>query len=134
MLSMSGRVPSGIAIRRNKNVPVAALIGLLLTFLALPLCAAAFTCSMPCCEHSSAPMDGDDAMPSSGCGTECSIGAVPPADVAVLVSQDLTFAFPVHLSHALFAVTLSPSPAYPALPAPRPNPRPLYVFNGVFLI
>ena len=134
MLSMSGRVPSGVAKRRNKSVPVAALVGLLLIFLALPLCSAVPTCSMPCCEHSSAPMDGDTPMPSPACGTECSIGAVPPADVAVLVSQDLTHALPLQLPHALSSVTVSSSPAYAALPEPRPNPRPLYVFNDVFLI
>ena len=134
MLSMSGRVPSDVAKRRSKNVPVAALIGLLLTFLALPLCSAAATCRMPCCEHSSTPMDGDEPMQSPACGTECSIGVVPPADVAVLVSQDVTSALPVQLPYALSAVTVSSSPTYPALPESRPNARPLYVLNDVFLI
>ena len=134
MLSMSGRVPSGVAKRRNKRVPVAALVGLMLTFLALPLCSAATTCSMPCCEHSGAPMQGDDGMPSPACGTECSISAVPPANVAVLVSHELTFALTVQSPHTLAAATVSTSPAYPALPDPRPNPRPLYVVNDAFLI
>jgi hypothetical protein len=133
MSSMSGRVPSGAANRRNKSVPVAALIGLLLTFLALPLCSAAATCSMPCCEHSSAPMHGDDAMPSPACGTECSIDAVPPTNVAVFLSPELAFALPIELPRVLSLVVSSP-PAYPALPYPRPNPRPLYVTNDTFLI
>lgn len=133
MSSMSGRVPSGAANRRNKSVPVVALIGLLLTFLALPLCSAAATCSMPCCEHSSAPMHGDDAVPSPACGTECSISAVPPANVAVLVTPQLTFALPLEVPRVLSSAVSSP-PAYPALPYPRPNPRPLYVINDAFLI
>ena len=133
MSSMSGRVPSGAANRRNKSVPVAALIGLLLTFLALPLCSAAATCSMPCCEHSRAPMDGHDAMPTPACGTECTIDAVPPANVVVIVSPELTFALPIEVPRAQSLVVSSP-PAYPALPYPRPNPRPLYVTNDAFLI
>jgi hypothetical protein len=133
MLSMSGRVSTGAANRRNQSVAVAALIGLLLIFVALPLCSAATTCSMPCCEHSSMPMDGDDATPSPGCGTECSIGAVPPASVAVLVSPEPAFALAIEVPQVLSFVVSSP-PAYTATRIARPKPRPIYVINDAFLI
>lgn len=133
MLSMSGRVPSGIAIRRNKNVPVAALIGLLLTFLALPLCAAAFTCSMPCCEHSSKPVDDHGAMPASDCGTACSMQAATPANVEVLLSPEVAHALPADTPRALSEITTSTS-VYRPLSQPCAHTRPLYVINDAFLI
>ena len=133
MLSMSGRVPSGVATRRNRSVPVAALIGLLLTLLALPLCAAAFTCTMPCCEHSSKPMDDHGAMPASDCGTDCSIQAATPANVEVLLSPEVAHALPTGTPHALSEITTSPS-VYRPLSQPRAHTRPLYVINDAFLI
>jgi hypothetical protein len=132
MLSMSGRVPSGIAIRGNKSVPVAALIGLLLTFFALPLCAAAFTCTMPCCQHSSKPMDDHGAMPASDCGTACSMQAATPANVEVLLSPEVAHALPTGPHHPLPEIT-SPS-VYRPLSRPCAHTRPLYVINDAFLI
>jgi hypothetical protein len=133
MLSMSGRVPSGVATRRNRSVPVAALIGLLLTLLALPLCAAAFTCTMPCCEHFSEPMDDHGAMPAPACGTECSVQAATPAKVEVLLSPEGAHVLPAEAPRTLSEIT-TPTSVYRPLSQPCAHTRPLYVINDAFLI
>ncbi len=134
MMRMSGKVSNHVANRRNGTVPAAALIGLLVTFLALPLCSLAFTCTMPCCEHSGAPMDDHGVMPAPACGTECSVRAVAPASVQVLVSLGAAYELPLQVPRLLSDVSTSPSPEYRRFPYPRSNARPLYVINDAFLI
>ncbi len=63
MRNMSGRVIPDAAKRRALSLASATLIAVLLIYTALPLCSAAFTCSMPCCAATSEPMEHDDAMP-----------------------------------------------------------------------
>lgn len=109
------------------------MIGLLFAFLALPLCAAAFTCTMKCCEHSSMPMDDHGAMPAPACGAECSVRAVTPANVEVLVSPDVAHTLPADTPRELFEITTSPSVCR-ALSQSCANTRPLYVVNDAFLI
>lgn len=133
MLSMSGRVPSGIAIRRNKNVPVAALIGLLLTFFALPLCRT-FSCTMPCCEDSGEPIGVRYAMPAPACGSECSVRAVSPASTEVSITPGSAYVLPLPASRALSQRTPSSSAGYSPFRYSRSNARPLYVVNDAFLI
>ena len=134
MMTMSGKARTDVANRRNATVPAAALIGLLLTFLALPLCSAAFTCTMPCCEHSGAPTDDHDAMPGGVCGTECSVRAVAPPSVEVLASPAVAYVLPLQLPRVLADITASSSAGYSRVPYPRSSARPLYVINDAFLI
>ncbi|MCM2317003.1 MAG: hypothetical protein NDJ92_17790, partial [Thermoanaerobaculia bacterium] len=119
--------------RRSGSVAATAMIGLLFAFLALPLCAAAFTCTMKCCEHSSGPMDDHGAMPAPACGAECSVRAVPPANAEVLVSPEVAHALPADKPRQLFEITTSPSVCR-ALSQPCASTRPLYVVNDAFLI
>ena len=135
MRSMSGKVTSDVAYRRTGSVAATALIGLLLAFLALPLCSAALTCTMPCCEHSGEPMEDHGAMPAPPCGTECSVRAFTPTNVEVLASPEVAHALPADAPRALSDITAPSSPsACRLLPQPRSNVRPLYVVNDVFLI
>lgn len=134
MMSMSGSVRTDGAKRRSGSVAATALIGLLLAFLALPLCSAALTCTMPCCEHSGEPMEDHGAMPAPACGTECSVRALTPANVDVLVSPEVAHALPADAPRALSDITASSPSVRRLLPQPRSNVRPLYVVNDVFLI
>ena len=124
MLSMSGRVPSGLASRRNKNVPVAALIGLLLTFFELPLSAGAFSCTMPCCEDSGEPIGVRYAMPAPACGSECSVRAVSPASTEVLITPGSAYVLPRPASRALSQRTPLSSAGYSPYRYSRSNARP----------
>lgn len=133
MLSVSGRVHRGAAKPRHGAVPAAAMIGLLLAFLALPLCSAIFTCSMPCCEHSGAPINDHGAMPAPACGTECSVQAAAPANGEVLLSPEVAQALPADTRRALSEIPPSP-PVYRPLSPPCAHTRPLYVINDAFLI
>lgn len=134
MWSMSGSVRTDVAKRRSGSVAATALIGLLLAFLALPLCSAPLTCTMPCCEHSGEPMEDHGAMPAPACGTECSIRAFTPANLEVLVSPEVAHALPADAPRALSDITASSPSECRLLPQPRSNTRPLYVVNDVFLI
>ena len=134
MMFMSGSVRPDAEKRRNGSVAATALIGLLLAFLALPLCAAAFACTMPCCEHSGEPMEDHGAMPAPACGTECSVRALTPANADVLVSPEVVRALPADAPRALSDITASSPSGCQLLPQPRSNVRPLYVVNDVFLI
>jgi hypothetical protein len=109
------------------------MIGLLFAFLALPLCAAAFTCTMKCCEHSSMPMDDHGAMPAPACGAECSVRAVTPANVEVLVSPEVAHALPADTPRESFEITTPPSECRAPL-QPCADTLPLYVVNDAFLI
>ena len=120
--------------RWSGSVAGTALVGLLLAFLALPLCSAALTCTMPCCEHSGEPMEDHGAMPAPACGTECCVRALTPANVEMLVSPGGAHALPAHAPRALSDIRASSLPVCPLLPQPRSNVRPLYVLNDVFLI
>ena len=134
MWSMSGNVIRDVAKRRNGSVAATTLIGLLLAFLALPLCAAALACTMPCCEHSGEPMEDHGAMPAPACGTECSVRASIPTNVEVLVSPEVVRALPADAPRALSDITPSSPSGCRLIPQPRSNVRPLYVVNDVFLI
>ena len=133
MPSMSGNVIRGVVNRRSGSVAAVALIGLFLAVLALPFCAAAFTCTMPCCEHSSKPMDDHGAMPAPACGTECSVQAATPDNVEVLLSPEVAHALPADTPRALSEITTSTS-VYRPLSQPCAHTRPLYVINDAFLI
>ena len=134
MMCMSSKVIRDVANRRSGSVAATALIGLLLVFLALPLCAAALACTMPCCEHSGEPMDDHGAMPAPPCGTECSVRASTPANGDVLVSPEVAHALPADAPRALSDITASSPSGCRLIPQPRSNVRPLYVVNDVFLI
>lgn len=134
MRSMSGKVTSDVAKRRSGSVAATAMLGLLLAFLALPLCSAALACTMPCCEHSGEPMDDHGAMPAPACGTECSVRAFTPANVEVLVSPEVVHALPADTPRALSDITAFSPSGCRLLPQPRSHVRPLYVVNDVFLI
>lgn len=134
MWSMSGNGFRDEANRQTESVAATTLIGLLLAFLALPLCSAAFTCTMPCCEHSSAPMAEHRATPGPACGTECSVRAAVPASVEVLVYPQWPDVLPLQASRMLSDVIACPSPEDRRLPCPRSRDRHLYVINDAFLI
>lgn len=134
MIGMSGSVRTDVEKPRSGAVAATALIGLLLAFLALPLCSASLTCTMPCCEYSGEPMEDHGAMPAPACETECSVRAFTPANMVVLVSPEVAHAQPAGAPRALSGITASSSSVCRLLPQPRSNVRPLYVVNDVFLI
>ena len=134
MLCMSRRVESSVTKRRTGSVAATALIGLLVAFLALPLCAAVFACTMPCCEHSGEKKEDHGAMPAPACETECTIRPSTRANVEVLVSTEVAYALPADGPGALSDITASSPSACRVLPQPRSNVRPLYVVNDAFLI
>ncbi len=115
----------------------AALIGLLVAYAALPLCSTAFTCTMPCCEHSAEPMEEHGTMPAPVCGgmpSDCAVAAVVPADTgAVLLLQgQMLLASPIAEPRAFSDIARPAS--YAPLVQPRSNTLRLYVLNDVFLI
>lgn len=138
MSCMSRRsVESSIGKRRTRSGAAAIVIGLLLAFLALPLCSAAFTCTIPHCEHSVAPMEDHGGMPAAACGgSECSVAGVVRTDTeAVLVLQGQTLqALPTSAPNAFSNIAPLASSPYTSLVQPRPNTLRLHVLNDVFLI
>ena len=137
MRCMSRRVESSAAKRRTGSVAATALIALLVAYAALPLCSAAFICTMPCCEQSSDPMEDPGGMPSPACdgtASECAVAGVVPADtgaVLVLLGQTL-HASPIAAPHA-FSDVARPA-AHTMVAQPRSTSLRLYVINDVFLI
>ena len=134
MTGMSGRVRTDLEKPTSRSLAATALIGLLLAFLALPLCSASHTCTMPSGEHSGEPMEDHGAMPAPACETRCSVRALAPANMVVLVSPEVAHAQPAGEPRALSGITASSPSVCRLLPQPRSNVIPLYVVNDVFLI
>lgn len=131
------RVERSAAKRRAGSVAAAAVIALLATYAARPLCPTALTCTMPCCEGSNQPMENHDGMP--GCGgpaRECSVARVLPSAIRAILSAQLEVphALPAAAPHAIFDIAPPPGSAHAPLVQPRSSPRRLYVVNDVFLI
>ena len=134
MWSVSINVIRDVANQRAGSIAGTALVGLLLAFLALPLCSASLTCTMPSGEHSGEPMEDHGAMPAPACETECSVRALTPSNMVVLVSPEVAHGQQAGAPRALSGITASSSSVCRLLPQPRSNERPLYVVNDVFLI
>ena len=131
---MSGNSIRDVANRRTGPVAAATLIGLLLAVLALPLCSAAFACTMPCCEHSSEPTGDRSTVPAPACPADCSIGTFNPASVDVLVSRDAAGALLAAISQPPADLSTSSPLGWRLLRQARSSDCPLHVVNGVFLI
>jgi len=137
---MSRRVANDMAKRRTgSTVTAAALIGFLILFAALPLCSAALTCTLQCCEGSGQPMEEHDAMPVSACGTapgECSVTRALSADLSAIAIAPAAplFAVPATAPRVFLDAARSALPAHAPLVEPHSNARPLYVLNDIFLI
>ena len=134
MIGMSGSVGTDVKKPRRAAVAATALIGLLLAFLALPVCSATLTCTMPCCEYSGEPMENHGAMPAPACERECSVRAFTPPSVEVLVSPEVAHAQTAGAPRVLSSITASSPSVCRLLPQSRSNVRPLYVVNDAFLI